>query len=164
MNSFLLLAPEGAAPGDAGALDNAIVVRDSFNWAAFLAPTFWFLFTRQWLAAVAAMAGFVGVLALARFLSLGPGVVLMILLAIRLLIGLEASVLRTGSLRQRGLRLVDVVVAGGRAEAENQLFRRWLEQASVVAPAVALRDSSARPELTGASRVVGLFPEPEGGR
>lgn len=164
MNSFLLLAPQGATPGDAGALDNAIVVRDSFNWSAFLAPTLWFLFTRQWLAAVAAVAAFVGVLALARFLSLGPGVVLMILLAIRLLIGLEAGAWRAASLRQRGYRTVDVVVAGRRAEAENQLFRRWLEQTPGAGSAVALRDGGARPELTGAVRVVGLFPEPEGGR
>jgi len=164
MKSFLLFAPRGATPGDSGALENAEVVRDSFTWLAFLAPTLWFLYFRLWLAALVAFLVAPVVLALAAYFPVGSGVVLMILLAVRLFIGLEAGALRARSLRGRGYRLADAVVARNGAEAENMMFRRWLSQPAEDSPPVIAAQSAAQPERRAVAGIVGLFPEPEGGR
>lgn len=163
MKSFLLFAPQGAMPGDAGALENAVVVRDAFSWLAFLAPTLWFLYFRLWLAALLALLITPVVLALAHYAPVGSGVVLMVLLAVRLFIGLEAGALRARSLRGRGYRLADAVVARNGAEAENLMFRRWLSQSADVSPTI-VAAPPMQPERRAMAGIVGLFPEPEGGR
>ncbi len=164
MKSFLLFAPQGARSGDPGALENVVVVRDSFSWLAFLAPTLRFLYFRMWLAALMVLFVTPVVLALAHYFPVGSGVVLLVLLAVRLFIGLEAGALYARSLRGRGYRLTDAVVARNAAEAENLMFRRWLSQSADVSQTAAAAPPAAQPERRAMVGIVGLFPEPEGGR
>lgn len=162
MKSYLLFVPQQAAPGDEGALEQAIVVKDAFSWLAFLTPVLWFLYFRHWLAAFGALTVFFGALALAQFFPVQPGTVLPLLLVFRYFIGLEASAIRGWSLRRRGFSLADVMVARDQVEAETALFRRWLT-AEASREVVATTVAKAAPPAHTAG-IVGLFPEPEGGR
>lgn len=162
MKSYLLYAPQNAAPGDQKALESVVVLKDAFAWLAFLAPVLWFLYFRNWLAAFGATIVLVGVLVLARILAMAPDDLLLVLLALRLFVGLEANAIRGWTLRRRGLRLVDAIVAGTQDEAECILIRRWL--ANEVGQDVVGHPAQIKPVRNTAVGVVGLFPEPEGGR
>lgn len=159
--SYTLHLPPGARPGEADALDRAVLVPDGFSWSAFAFTVLWFLFHRLWLAAVIVFAG----LALLAFggyalgLPRGAGVVIALLASV--LIGLEAGSLRRWTLARRGWSARDALVARDAAEAEARALARWLDPAA--APPL------PRPPFPGgpvkrADPVIGLFPAREAGR
>lgn len=162
MRTYTLHVPAGALPGDPGALDRAVLVRDGFSWGAFLLTVAWFLAHRLFLAALGVAAA-LGVLALAlTVLRVSPPAGFAAGMLLCWLIGLEASSLRRWTLARRGRPAVDAVLAASRDEAEAKTFQRWLsaeggrpqDRPAGVLPA------GGRP----APAVIGLFPEAEIGR
>lgn len=161
MRSYTLHLPPEARPGEAEALDRAVLVADGFSWAAFAFTVVWFLFHRLW---VAALIVLVGLLALAfggyaLGLSTTAGTVLTFLASV--LIGFEASSLRRWTLARRGYVMRDALVARDDAEAEARALARWLDPAALPPP--------PRPPFPGgpvrrAEPVIGLFPAREGMR
>lgn len=129
---------------------------------AFIAPLLWLMFYRCWLAVTAVVIAVIGFLVLARFLLLGADSVLLVLISASVLIGLEANAIRSWSLRRRGFRLVDAVVARHQSEAETMLVARWL--ANAMPEELAIHAVGLSHERQSADGVVGLFPEPEVGR
>lgn len=162
MKSYLLYAPRNAAARDDKAVQGLSVIRDAFSWTAFFVPVAWFLYFRCWLAAIADLIVMTGVLVLARFLPVEAGSVLLVLLVVRAFIALEANAVRGWTLRRKGFRLVDVVVAANLAEAERALLGRWLANEDMMD--VAGHPVRNLPDRHAPIGVVGLFPEPEGGR
>ncbi len=167
--------PRDAAPGDARALEDAVLVRDGFSWGAFIFQVLWCLWNRLWLVAL----GFVLVSAALSFSLEWAGlpqaaiVVAGVLLAI--LFALEANNLRRLSLERRGLALRGVVVAPDLHEAERRAFSLWLDpQAEAAAHAAA--EAAPSPSAPARSRtaphgrdpfvaqdreIIGLFPAAE---
>lgn len=162
MRTYTLHVPEGAARGDARALEQAHLVRDGFSWGAFAFTVLWFVRHRLWLAALLVLVGLVGLALAGRALGLSPLAALVITGLASLLIGLEASSLRRWTYGRRGKPARDAVIAGTQEEAELKLAARWLDAEAVPGAAIA---STARPApRRGDDAVIGLFPASEGGR
>lgn len=162
MKSYLLYAPRLARAGDETAVDRLVVVRDAFSWMAFLTPFLWFLFHRCWMAALGVLCAVAGFVVLAHFLLLEMDSVLLVLLTVRGFVGLEATAIRGWSLRRKGFWLADAVIANNHLEAESLLVARWLDgdgRGQLTIHPVGLSEN--RQSAVG---VIGLFPEPEGGR
>ncbi|HEX8167924.1 MAG TPA: DUF2628 domain-containing protein [Beijerinckiaceae bacterium] len=164
MKTYTLHVPADAPPGDAGALDRAVLVRDGFSWGAFVFSFLWFFAHRLWLAGLAVLIAAVGLGAVLQLLRVGPAATFWAEFLLAVLVGLEAGSLRRWTLRRRGRPAVDVVAARDREEAETKAFGRWLGEAPPAAP-------GWRPTLTAAAAtapayrapepVIGLFPEAE---
>ena len=76
-------------------------------------------------------------------------------------VGLEGNNLRRRKLAWRGFRQVATVLAASRIEAEHVFFDGW---ASELAPAAVPPRTPAPPLRPATPEVLGLFPEPDGGR
>lgn len=173
MNTYTLHLPVDARPGEAGALDQAVLVRDGFAWGAFLFTALWFFAQRLWLAGLLVLAAVVGLAALLAALGVGPGATFLAELLLGILIGLEANTLKRWTLRRRK-PAVDVVAAASRDEAEVKSFGRWLARAATP-PMPAMPTARPAPGLSPAQPlaglpqasvrrpepVIGLFPEAE---
>ena len=81
MRSYTLHLPPEARPGEAEALDRAVIVPDGFSWPAFAYTVLWFLFHRLWIAALIVLAGLaalaVGGYALGLTRAAGTGIALL---------------------------------------------------------------------------------------
>jgi hypothetical protein len=80
------------------------------------------------------------------------------------LIGLEASTLRSWTLKRRGWREIGIVVADELEAAERRFFDELRDQdrmgfGTPVPGRIAMLD-----QAQGGSEVIGLFPEPRGSR
>ncbi len=158
MRTYTLHVPEGAARGDAGALDRAQIVRDGFSPRAFAFTVLWFVGHRLWLAAILVLAGLVGLSVAGHALGLPPGAGFLVTLLASLLIGMEASSLRRWTYGRRGLPARDAVIAGSQAEAEMRLAARWLDRDAAPRPVPTVRPAPRRDEDTA----LGFFPAREG--
>ncbi|HTV33707.1 MAG TPA: DUF2628 domain-containing protein [Methylocella sp.] len=106
-------------PSDA----EAIFVRQSFSWSAFLFGPFWLARHRLWLDLLVWIVLFlILTLGAARFLSATS--VTLIILAGESFLGVEASRLIETRLAACGYRMTNVIAAANRDEAEVLFFRR----------------------------------------
>ncbi len=158
MRTYTLHVPEGAARGDALALDRAQIVRDGFCPRAFAFTVLWFAAHRLWLAALLVLVGLVALSVAGHALGLPPGAGLLVTLLAGLLIGLEASSLRRWTYGRRGLPARDAVIAASQEEAEVKLVARWLDRDAIPRPAPPLRPAPRRDE----DAALGFFPSREG--
>ncbi|KQT61681.1 hypothetical protein ASG52_02065 [Methylobacterium sp. Leaf456] len=159
MRTYTLHVPEGAARGDALALERAQIVRDGFAPRAFAFTVLWFLGHRLWLAAILVFAGLVALSVAGHALGLSPGAGFLITGLASLLIGLEASSLRRWTYGRRGLPARDAVIAASHEEAEMKLAARWLDRdAAATRHAPVARATPRRDEDTA----LGFFPAREG--
>ena len=159
MNTYMLHLPADARPGEARALDKAVLVRDGFSWGAFFFTALWFFVQRLWLAGLLVLAAVVGLTTVLALLRVGPGATFLAELLLAILIGLEANSLKRWSFRRRK-PAVDVVAAANLEEAEVKSFGRWLaasppQSPQTPMPAHRLPEPAFRP----AEPVIGLFPE-----
>src|SRR5918911_4931947 len=129
MKTYTLHVPAEAHPGDAGALDRAVLVRDGFSWGAFFFSFLWFFAHRLWLAGLIVLVAAVGLGAALQVLRVGQGATFWAEFLLAVLVGLEAGSLRRWTLERRGRPAVDVVAAQDREEAETKAFARWLGEA-----------------------------------
>jgi hypothetical protein len=161
MKTYTLHVPADAPPGDAGALDRAVLVRDGFSWGAFFFSFLWFFAHRLWLAGLMVLAAAVGLGAALQFLRVGQGATFWAEVLLALLVGLEANSLRRWTLERRGRPAVDVVAAQGREEAETKVFGRWLDEAPSAGAALPRPPPPATASYRAPEPVIGLFPEAE---
>lgn len=115
MARYVILRHEDATPP--GGRPAVLTIRDGFSVLAFLFPLFWLLWHRLWIAALAVLAASIALALVARdpqWALLG----LPLNLLLGAFVGLEAQGWRIGAARLRGYRLVDIVDADTRDEAE----------------------------------------------
>jgi hypothetical protein len=177
MKTYTLHVPADASPGDAGALDRAVLIRDGFSWGAFFFSFLWFFAHRLWLAGLMVLAAAAALGGVLQLLRTGPAATFWALFLFAVLVGLEAGSLRRWTLGRRGRPAVDVVSGRDREEAESKAFGRWLDEAGyparavsqavpqglAQAPASAPRPATmpAAPAYRAPEPVIGLFPEAE---
>jgi hypothetical protein len=174
MPAFAVLEPPGRAD-TVGHADRCIFLPEKFSFSAFLFGPLWMIWRQLWLELLAYLGG----LALigSAFYALGVGwpAIMLIFSLIQLLLGLEATSLVRWMLLRGGWRDGGVVIADERDLAERRFFddrfaRRAARSSAGSAAAAAAPGSSPLPPppplAGGASQpgVVGLFPEPGGGR
>ncbi|HVL74210.1 MAG TPA: DUF2628 domain-containing protein [Beijerinckiaceae bacterium] len=156
MKTYTLHVPRDAFPGDAEALEKAVLVRDGFVWPAFFFNFIWFFYFRLWLSGLLVLVLTIALWAGLIALGVRPAAVLLSHVLFSILIGLEANSLRRWTLSRRGRPAVDVVAASDLVDAETKIFSRWL-QGTGPGPAAARPRTGYRP----ADPVLGLFPEAE---
>ncbi|GGC51811.1 DUF2628 domain-containing protein [Chelatococcus reniformis] len=162
MTPYVLYVPEDAQPGNAAALKRAEVVKDGIAWWAVLFPLLWFIWHRLWLGTLAVLAAGAALSLACYLLDVDRSAASLAHLALVVFFALEANQIRGWTLQRRGFAAVDAVLDRSRAGAETKLFARWLagEAQAVAAP----RSASPTPRVSAPGPVVGLFPEPGGGR
>ena|SRR6478735_9323207 len=118
MASYLILTPPGGADRDQS---KTRFVRDGFSFLAFVFPTLWLLWHRQWLAAIAAflLQGIGGELMSRE--GFGPAG-FAILFGTGLLVALEGRKLYADGLVARGWKEEGLVSASRLGEAEDIYF------------------------------------------
>src|SRR5262245_21319943 len=101
-------------------------IGDRFSFLAAVLGPVWMLVHRVWLGAllyaVAAVAILSGVLAA----GLGPGWLVLLLAALNVIVGFEASSLRRWALERRGWQTLGTVCGRNLEYCERQFFGSWL--------------------------------------
>jgi hypothetical protein len=169
MPTFTVHQPPPRRGEAASAPERFVFVRDGFHFWAFVLAPFWLLRYRLWLAFVIYLVA--SILLGIGFLLIGASSTVQFFagLLIALLIGFEAATLRRWKLTRRGWKMRGFVVGEDAEMAERRFFAEWSKRASEAPPAppaapepryaVPLRRGTPSP-----SDVIGLFPEPGGGR
>jgi hypothetical protein len=111
-------------PGDADPMENAILIREGFNFWAFLLSGLWALYHRLWL-------GFFGLLAVSFLCSFavmlfdgGPEMDFALALVTGIAFGLIANDLRRRKLAAKGWKMTDIVAGKNESDAEHRCFVR----------------------------------------
>ena len=111
-------------PGDADPMENAILIREGFNFWAFLLSGLWALYHRLWL-------GFFGLLAVSFLCSFavmlfdgGPEMDFALALVTGIGFGLIANDLRRRKLAAKGWKMTDIVAGKNESDAEHHCFVR----------------------------------------
>lgn len=111
-------------PGDADPMENAILIREGFNFWAFLLSGLWALYHRLWL-------GFIGLLVVSVLCSFavdlfngGPEMDFALALVTGIGFGLIANDLRRRKLAAQGWKLADIVAGHTESDAEHRCFER----------------------------------------
>jgi hypothetical protein len=163
MAAYSVFAPPLSQAGTAGG-EGFRFIRDGFSWPAFILGPIWMLFHRLVLVVVLWLTVFLVLGAVTSLLGVSAGPAWLVFLLLAFLIGLEASTLRSWTLKRRGWREIGIVVADELEAAERRFFDELHDQdplgfGTPVAGRIAMLDRAQ-----GGSDVIGLFPEPRGNR
>jgi hypothetical protein len=166
MPAFAVLEPPARNRSASEHADRFVFLRERFSLGAFLFGPLWMIWRRLWVVLVIYMVA-VGFLEFGLH-GLGVGWVALagVYLISQVLVGLEAAGLRRWTRLRHGWRDCGVVIADDLEMAERRFFdacaRRHADSAADVSPA------PAQPVFSqvgpGHPDVIGLFPEPGGGR
>lgn len=145
MKSFSVLERPPSTDGD----PDFVLVKEGFNWWAFLLPPLWLLLRQQWLG----LAAFIAAGAVLALISLGlhlhPGYEALLSLLLAYLCGAEANHWRCWRLLAAGYRDGGIIRADSREVAEIRWVEHWLAgQAPAAprpAPQVASKPTARRP-------------------
>lgn len=168
MPAFAVLEPPGHAD-TIGHADRFIFLKETFSASAFLFGPLWMMSHKLWLELLSYLAVLVAIGAVLYALDAGLLSIILIFGLIQFLLGIEATSLVRWRLSRRGWQDGGVVIADDRDLAERRFFDDRIAR-SVKAAAAASAPLPPPPPLPGAvavpSRpdVIGLFPEPRGGR
>jgi hypothetical protein len=138
MAAYIVMEPPGAGGSDR--TGQAILVRDGFHFAAFVAPPLWLVWHRLWIEALLALAVGIALGVLGEVMGFGlVGTGLSLLVG--LYVGLEGAALRVNALRRRGWHEWGVVEGDRVAEAEI----RYLSEAAAERPEPDIRPQPSPP-------------------
>jgi hypothetical protein len=134
-----------------------VFLRERFNWAAFLVGPLWMIWRRLWLVLIIYLV----VLGLVEFglrrLGIASQARFTVYFLIALLVGIEAVSMRRWTLLRRGWRDRGIVIADDLEMAERRFFDSWSAESATPPPPPPYAPVSS-------AGVIGLFPEPGGGR
>jgi hypothetical protein len=108
-------------------------VKDGFGFAALLFAPLWLLVHRLWWPLLGYVLASVAFEAVKLALPTLGGWMSLALVALHLLIGLEASTLRQWSLARRGWHMLGTVSGRNAAECERRFYEAWLPTQPVIA-------------------------------
>ncbi len=143
--------------------DRFVFLRERFGWAAFLFGPLWMIWRRMWLVLIIYLI----VLGLIEFglrrLGIASQARSMVYFLVALLVGIEAASMRRWTLLRRGWRDRGIVIADDLEMAERRFFDSWSADAAMPPPPPPPPAPPSYAPVSGAG-VIGLFPEPGGGR
>ena len=125
-------------PGHADPLEDAVLIREGFNFWAFLLSGLWALYHRQWLA-------FIGLLVVSVLCNIaielangGPEMDFFLALATGIGFGLIANDLRRSKLARQGWKMVDIIAAPD----ETGALHRFLQKATGTRPVTPVKPTA----------------------
>lgn len=163
MPAYAVLEPPGHQRSADRRTDRMVFLRESFSLPAFLFGPLWMIWRRQWLVLILYLIVLGGTeIALRRFgIPLSARIAVYVL--IQLLVGIEATSLRRGTLICRGWRDCGIVIGDDLALAERRFFDAWSMPPAATMQAVppGMPPLPPRGAVHGPGpEVTGLFPEP----
>jgi hypothetical protein len=166
------------APLDAGvdlrSTDRFVFVRDGFHLWAAVFGVLWLAWHRLWLALIGWVVAIAAIDFLLLKLGIGGGTIVLADILLAILLGFEASSLKRWSFSRGNWRQLDIVVGDDRDAAERRFFERWAARRASgydnhtvdrgAPPPTRDNPGIHRPPPLPHSSIIGLFPEPGGGR
>jgi hypothetical protein len=162
-----------ASGADLRATDRFVFVRDGFHLWAAVFGVLWLAWHRLWLALIGWIIVVAAVDAVLLGAGIGGGTVMFADVLLAILLGFEASSLERWSLSRGGWRQLDIVVGDDVDAAERRFFERWSGRRSSgydqtvdrgAPPPTRDNPGIHHPPPLPHSSIIGLFPEPGGGR
>jgi hypothetical protein len=161
VKTYFVLEPAGGSR-NAEAADAVRFVREKFYWSALLFTPLWMIWHGLWLALGGWFVAAVAIAVLSYAFGLNQAVSAIALLLPSFVVAFEGAGLRRRKLMRAGFRDAGVAIGESLEDAEIRFFADWKSRTSEsnsaprpVAPQV------MQPQRKG---VIGLFPEPGGGR
>jgi hypothetical protein len=162
LRTYLVFEPAGVGRSEESA--NATrFVREKFYWLALLFALPWLLWHRLWIALFGWLMALALLAGVAYALDLPPTAVVALMMLPSLVVAFEGSELRRRKLLRAGYRDAGVATGASLEEAERRFFAGWTPRADVRQPPAAPPPARDLPSAPPRS-VIGLFPEPGGGR
>jgi len=170
MPAYAVLEPPGRNRSASEQADRFVFLREKFNLGAFLFGPLWMVWRRLWVVLIIYLV-VVGLIEYGlQRMGIASSANAAIYVLIQLLIGLEATSLRRWTRIRRGWRDCGIVIADDLEMAERRFFDATAARppaASTVALPVAAPLVAAhvgRDVGPAGPDIIGLFPEPGGGR
>lgn len=166
MPTFAILEPPQDRLTATEQADRCIFLLERFHLGAFLFAPLWMIRRRLWLVLILYLVG-MGLVAYGLRVSGAAWILVALVFAlVHLLIGLEATTLVRWTRIRHGWREGGVVIADDLDMAERRFFdnRVALRDAAKPAPIVSPRQLPAHQVGSPHPDIIGLFPEPGGGR
>ena len=167
MRAWTIHDPAPAAAPSASRARDIVTVKDGFAWWALFFPLIWLVVRQLWWGAFSYLVVFVLLALAVHYLWFAGFGVFLLYLLIHLWIAFDGNDLRRRRLLSRGYAEIARVPARSREEAEQQFFARWLPmpgEAPPSPPPAPPRAPPPPPRRPDDPQVIGLFPEPGGGR
>src|SRR5215471_5290097 len=166
MPAFAILEPPAYQHAAIEHAERFIFLPERFSLGAFLFGPLWMIWRRLWVVLIiyGVCVGLIGYGL--RFLGVGWFTVAMVFGLIQLLVGLDATSLVRWTRIRHGWRECGIVIADDLDMAERRFFdsRAALRAAAKPAPMVAAGQIPVAQAGSTHPDIVGLFPEPGGGR
>ncbi len=165
MQTYAVFLPSGLSPPRAA--EEAVLVREGFNWEAFLLTPAWALWHGLWLALALWLAWVFLVASIGSLAHLEPEAAFVVYLVGALDFGLEADRFRQARLSQSGYLLQGLALGGSLGEAEDLYFNRREEWTEATAPSAPAKPAIPAGERVGSpasnmgADLLGLFPPQE---
>ena len=166
MPTFAILEPPQDGKTAAEQADRCVFLHERFNPGAFLFAPLWMIRHRLWLVLIVYLVG-MGLIAYGlRGSGAGWIVVALVFALVHLLAGLEAATLVRWTRIRHGWRECGVVIADDLDMAERRFFDSRTALRLAAKPAPILSPGQLPAAQVGPSHpdIIGLFPEPGGGR
>jgi len=166
MPTFAILEPPQDRQTAIQQADRVIFLHERFSLGAFLFAPLWMIRHRLWLVLIFYLVG-MGLIAYAlRVAGAGWIVVALVFALVHLLAGLEATTLLRWTRIRHGWRESGVVIADDLDLAERRFFDHRAALRLAAKPAPVLTPGQLPAAQVGPSHpdIIGLFPEPGGGR
>jgi hypothetical protein len=146
-----------------------VFVRDGFYVWAFLLAPLWLLWRRLWLGFFVYLVANAAIGVVLWSIGAPSGVKVLASLIVALLVGLEASAIWRRKLAWKKWQTLGFAVGDDAETAERRFYAEWVKRAKEMPaiPAASPEPHFAAPALRGPPSppdVIGLFPEPGGGR
>jgi len=172
MPAFAVLEPPGHGDTSVGHADGFIFLHEKFSLSAFLFGPLWMIWQHLWLELIAYLAGLVAVGGSLYALGVGWAAIILIFGLMQLLLGLEATSLMHWMRVRYGWRDGGVVIADDLDLAERRFFDDRVARRAAAARSAPVSSAPfpppppppGPPAAPSRSGVIGLFPEPGGGR
>ena len=132
MATFTVHEPHTPQADRVDRADELRFVKDGFSWLTALCPPLGFAMRGLWTAAVAYIVFAGAVIAGLMALKVGENALTLLLLALNIYIGFEASTLERWSLDNDGWRMIGTVIGRNIADCERRFFDNWLPTQPVI--------------------------------
>jgi Protein of unknown function (DUF2628) len=160
MPAFTILEPPAYRQAVIDDADRFIFLPERFSLWAFLFGPLWMIWRRLWVVLIVYVVGIGLIVYALRLLSVDSSAVAVVLALIHLLIGLDATSLVRWTRIRHGWRECGIVIADDLDMAERRFFHNRMVLRTPARPS----SMPAAGSPAARTDIIGLFPEPGGGR
>jgi hypothetical protein len=166
MPAFAILEPPGYQHTAIEHADRFIFLPERFSLGAFLFGPLWIIWRRLWVVLIVYLVGVVLIGYGLRLLGIGWSTIAIVFGLVHLLIGLEATSLVQWTRIRHGWRERGVVIADDLDMAQRRFFDNQTALRAAAKASARLETGQLPAAQVGPSHpdIIGLFPEPGGGR